>query len=122
MVAKDVTQTFNEFIANVQITQGNVAGTTTLPLPPTHQLLDSKENPEDIIKRSMSINPDDIAELEGDAPKITHKDKVHQLESCLITWTKQIKGVLKKEVRGDPTEGVKRHTNGAKAPTPPTNY
>ena len=98
MVAKDVTETFNEFVANVQITQGNIQGTTCLPLPPTHSLLDSNENPEELMRRSMSINPDDNEDLEAtDAPKITHKDRVHQLESCLITWTKQIKSVLNRE-------------------------
>ena len=106
MVAKDVTETFSEFVANVQITQGNILGTTTLPLPPQHALLDSKENPEEILRRSMSINPDDNEGLEGEAPKISHKDRVHQLESCLITWTKQIKSVLKREpeqLLSDPT-------------------
>ncbi|GMH57655.1 hypothetical protein TL16_g02438 [Triparma laevis f. inornata] len=97
MVAKDVTETFSEFVANVQITQGNILGTTTLPLPPQHALLDSKENPEEILRRSMSINPDDNSDLTGESPKISHKDRVHQLESCLITWTKQIKSVLKRE-------------------------
>ena len=97
MVAKDVTETFSEFVANVQITQGNILGTTTLPLPPQPPLLDSKENPEEIPRRSMSINPDDNSDLTGESPKISHKDRVHQLESCLITWTKQIKSVLKRE-------------------------
>ena len=87
MVAKDVTETFNEFVANVQITQGNIQGTTCLPLPPTHALLDSTEKPEELMRRSMSIDLDDNEPTEMDAPKITHKDRVPRTQRRLCCRT-----------------------------------
>ena len=53
--------------ANVQITVGQTQGITCLPLPP--------EVPE----------------------SGAGKDRIHVLEGCLITWTKQIKAVLRQD-------------------------
>ena len=95
MVAKEVTESFNGFVNNIQITKGNIKGSTRLPLPPMNALLNSREKPEDVIRsQAGSVSSSSSALVEG--AKITYKDRVHQLESCLITWTKQIRGVLKR--------------------------
>jgi len=58
----------NAFLASVYVTIGQVKGRTLLPLPPS-----------------------DVTSSE----RTSSKDKVHVLESAVITWTKQIKNVLK---------------------------
>ena len=69
LVTKDVMDNLHIFIAGLQITVGQTEGKTCLPLPP-----DSES--------SVGAN---------------QKDRVHILEGCLITWTKQIKNVLKQD-------------------------
>ncbi|KAL0038617.1 hypothetical protein WJX79_000048 [Trebouxia sp. C0005] len=70
VVSKEVTENLHKFIANVFVTIGQVKGQTLLPLPPS-----------------------DIAPQE---PVVLHdKDKIHILEGAVITWTRQIKDVLK---------------------------
>ncbi|DBB00313.1 TPA: Dynein beta chain, flagellar outer arm [Trebouxia sp. C0004] len=70
VVSKEVTENLHKFIANVFVTIGQVKGQTLLPLPPS-----------------------DVAPQE---PVVLHdKDKIHILEGAVITWTRQIKDVLK---------------------------
>ena len=59
------------FLANIQIEIGRTEGQTILPLPAD----------------------EDLAEK----PITTSKERIHVLEGCLITWTKQIKKVLKRD-------------------------
>ena len=66
--AKDLMQKVHEFLASVSITIGQTKGQTCLPLPPFDQ---------------------------GSTAPGANKDRVHALESSVITWTKQIKNVLK---------------------------
>eukprot|EP00605_Chrysophyceae_sp_TOSAG23-4_P001019 GSChrysophyteH1.ASY1.ANO1.1120.1 assembled CDS len=66
-IAKEVRDNFETFVANIQITQGHVRGVTCLPLP------------------------SDTEEKAGEFQQI------HALEGAIITWTKQIKNVLKKD-------------------------
>ncbi|KAJ1439145.1 dynein heavy chain and region D6 of dynein motor-domain-containing protein [Ochromonadaceae sp. CCMP2298] len=79
VVAKDVRDNFDSFVSNVQIMQGHVDGTTCLPLPNSGnavtEVLDKEEESED--------------------PDRYHQ--IHMLEGALITWTKQIKNVLKQD-------------------------
>lgn len=75
MVVRETRGTLDAFVANVQITQGNVRGKTFLPLPNSGLL----EDPEE------AFDPDDVGAT----------GHVHTLESALIVWTKQIKNVLK---------------------------
>lgn len=67
VVRSDVMETVHSFLSDIQITIGQTTGDTALPLP-----------------------TDDDSR-----PGTTSKDRAHVLEGCLITWTKQIKDVLK---------------------------
>ena len=68
MVHKDVTNNLQTFLANVQIIAGQSKGQTCLPLP---------------------------SQFEPESSAVT--DRVHVLEGCLITWTKQIKNLLRQD-------------------------
>jgi dynein heavy chain len=72
-IAKEVRDNFEAFIANVQITQGYVKGVTCLPLPSSHDTDGGHEDQRD------------------------HHSHIHALEGAIITWTKQIKNVLKQD-------------------------
>ncbi len=73
LVSKDLLDKLHFFLSNVQVTIGQIRGRTMLPLPPT-----------------------DITSSE----RTTSKDKAHILETAIITWTKQIKSVLKQDPEG----------------------
>eukprot|EP00976_Prorocentrum_cordatum_P108790 1194909-Prorocentrum_minimum.AAC.10 len=66
VISKEVTDNFHKFIANIYVTIGQTKGKTLLPLPPSD---------------------------EGDGSK--DKERIHVLESAVVTWTRQIKNVLK---------------------------
>jgi len=70
LVSKDLMDKFHNFLANIYVTIGQVDGRTMLPLPPK-----------------------DVSQKE----KTSSKDKAHILEGAIITWTKQIKNVLKQD-------------------------
>jgi len=70
LVSKDLMEKFNNYLAQVYVTIGLISGKTLLPLPP-HKLTISESTPD--------------------------KDKAHIFEGSIITWTKQIKNVLKLE-------------------------
>lgn len=67
LVTKDLMERFNSYVAQVYVMIGLNKGRTMLPLP----------------NRKL-INSDG-----------SEKDKAHIFESSIITWTKQIKNVLK---------------------------
>ena len=69
LVTKDLMDRFNAYVAQVYIMIGLNKGRTMLPLP-----------------NKKLINSDG-----------SEKDKAHIFEGCIITWTKQIKNVLKLE-------------------------
>ncbi|KAG9412939.1 hypothetical protein AC1031_015955 [Aphanomyces cochlioides] len=68
MVATSVSENIQTFMSSLQITLGQTKGETCLPLPP---------------------------ETKTSTEEVKLKDQVHVLEGCLITWTKQIKNILK---------------------------
>lgn len=68
LVSKDLMDKFNVFLAQIQVTNGQIKGKTNLPLPP-------KDITTDTVK--------------------SNKDKAHILEASINTWTRQIKNVLK---------------------------
>jgi len=70
LVAKDLMEKFNTYVAQVYVLMGQIKGKTMLPLP-SHKLTSSDTTPD--------------------------KDKAHVFEGSIITWTKQIKNVLKLE-------------------------
>lgn len=61
---------FNNYVAQVYVLMGLIKGRTMLPQP-SHKLTSSDSTPD--------------------------KDKAHVFEGSIITWTKQIKNVLKLE-------------------------
>lgn len=70
LVTKDLMEKFNNYVAQVYVIMGLMKGKTMLPLP-SNKLTSSDTTPD--------------------------KDKAHIFESSIITWTKQIKNVLKME-------------------------
>ena len=73
LVAKEVTEQLQRYSSDLQILTGQLKGETSLPLPPmTESMVDEKS--ELIVSRD--------------------KEKVHVMEGCLITWTKQIRAIL----------------------------
>merc|ERR1712096_93873 len=70
LVSKDLMEKFHGFLAHTYVTIGQVKGRTLLPLPPNDTITSDRTN---------------------------SKDKAHIFEGCIITWTKQIKMVLKQD-------------------------
>lgn len=71
---------FNNYVAQVYVIMGLIKGRTMLPLP-SHKLSQSDQTND--------------------------KDKAHVFEGSIITWTKQIKNVLKLE----PEQALKQANN-----------
>ena len=69
VIRKEILSSYHTFLANMTVTIGHTKGKTLLPLPPNDAMSD------------LHIARD--------------KDRVHVLESAVITWTHQIKTVLK---------------------------
>eukprot|EP00899_Mesostigma_viride_P009330 jgi/Mesvir1/18399/Mv14277-RA.1 len=79
VVTKEVLDNLHKFIANIYVTIGQTKGKTLLPLPPT----------------------------EGKEEKnLRDKDRIHVLESAVVTWTRQIKNVLKADPEAALKEGL----------------
>ena len=87
-IAKEVRDNFETFVANIQITQGHVRGVTCLPLP-------SSGGPKaEEMSMSVEASKGDQGNTEEKAEEF---QQIHALEGAIITWTKQIKNVLKKD-------------------------
>lgn len=69
VVAKDVMASFHKLVAAIYVTIGHTKGETLLPLPPL--------------------------ELPSADKASRDKERVYVLETAVVTWTKQIKNVLK---------------------------
>eukprot|EP00227_Mantoniella_beaufortii_P011774 CAMPEP_0197579874 /NCGR_PEP_ID=MMETSP1326-20131121/3768_1 /TAXON_ID=1155430 /ORGANISM="Genus nov. species nov., Strain RCC2288" /LENGTH=4505 /DNA_ID=CAMNT_0043143449 /DNA_START=243 /DNA_END=13760 /DNA_ORIENTATION=+ len=87
VITKEVVENLHKFIANVYVTIGQTKGKTLLPLPPTEG----------------SSGPGGSG---GGDKGIRDKDKIHVLESAIVTWTRQIKGVLKMDPEAALKEGL----------------
>lgn len=72
VITKEVQESLHRFVAQVYITIGNTQGITMLPLPPNHGAAIIDNTGRD-------------------------KDRIHVLESAVVMWTKQIKGILKQD-------------------------
>lgn len=71
LVSKDLIENkFHQFLSQIYVTIGEVHGRTMLPVPPQETTT---------------------------SDRITRKDKAQVLEGAVITWTKQIKSVLKQD-------------------------
>jgi dynein heavy chain, axonemal len=78
VASKEILDKMHGFLANVSITVGSTKGKTCLPLP-----------------------PEPASEASVDA-----KERIHLLEGAVITWTKQIKNVLKLDPEGLLKQGL----------------
>lgn len=87
-----LTQSLAYFRRAVFVTIGQMKGQTLLPLPP--------QNTVPTLQPEQSMH------------SLKDQDKIHILESAIVTWTKQIKNVLK----ADPDAPLKvstRHADGS---------
>ena len=80
VITKEVMENMHKFIASVYVTIGQTKGKTLLPMPPSE------------------------SSSSGGADGASTTDQIHVLESAIVTWTRQIKGVLKT----DPEQALNR--------------
>ncbi|RLN89500.1 hypothetical protein BBJ28_00002039 [Nothophytophthora sp. Chile5] len=98
MVTTSVINNVHSFFSNLQITVGQTKGATCLPLPWDQVVMESaakspRANASNSLTNSSSSRiPSTLSPGVG-----LGKDQVHGLEGCLITWTKQIKNILKQD-------------------------
>ena len=71
VITKEVVDNLHKFIASMYVTIGETKGKTLLPLPPADA---KREDPDQPVR---------------------DKDRIHTLESAVVTWSRQIKNVLK---------------------------
>jgi dynein heavy chain len=86
VISKEITENFHRFLANTYITIGRTIGKTLLPLPPEERgpgIPDPGQVPAGSLEKTTG-HPKD-------------KDGVHILENAVVTWTRQIKNVLRQE-------------------------
>lgn len=88
MVTNSIISNVHGFYSSLQITVGQTRGATCLPLP-WDQVLTENHN-----SSAPMLSPKSLSST-ASAPLV--KDQVHALEGCLITWTKQIKNILKQD-------------------------
>ncbi|TMW58214.1 hypothetical protein Poli38472_011802 [Pythium oligandrum] len=81
MVTTSVLNNVHGFFSSLQITAGQTRGATCLPLPWDQVLTENTHGKGN----------------NGATLTMLVKDQVHSLEGCLITWTKQIKNILKQD-------------------------
>ena len=107
VITKEVIDNLHKFIANVYVTIGQTKGKTLLPLPPggrdgSGSSSDGASDGE--LSRASSpgkenasgFNTDKTVDSKkSDKKSSSDADTIHVLESAVVTWTKQIKGVLK---------------------------
>ena len=79
VIGREVVDGMHKFIANVYVTIGQIKGKTLLPLPPAE---------------GAGGEGGDAGAVDTDRA-LRDKDRIHVLESAVVTWTRQIKNVLK---------------------------
>jgi dynein heavy chain len=75
VMTKDMQEVFHRFLSQIYLTVGQTQGKTLLPLPPRDPRWKDGQ----------------------DFRQVRDKERVHVLESCVVTWTQQIKNVLRHE-------------------------
>ncbi|TYZ60954.1 hypothetical protein PybrP1_011234 [[Pythium] brassicae (nom. inval.)] len=93
IVTTSVINNVHGFFSSLQITVGQTKGATYLPLP-WDQILMEHASGSALLSPSGTNSGGAGLPL---GPGAGVKDQVHGLESCLITWTKQIKNILKQD-------------------------
>ena len=105
VITKEVVENLHKFIANVYVTIGQTKGKTLLPLPPAEAGGMSSGSSDGGSVESASpgkendgVSGNAVADATSPGKKSEAKsdaDQIHALESAVVTWTRQIKGVLK---------------------------
>jgi dynein heavy chain len=95
MVTTSIINNVHGFFSSLQITLGQTKGATCLPLPWDQVVMESAARSGDGASSYLSSPPRGASEFS--AASGLGKDQVHSLEGCLITWTKQIKNILKQD-------------------------
>lgn len=75
VMSKDITEVFHRFMSQVYLTVGQTQGKTLLPLPPNEPKWEES----------------------AEQRNVKDKERMHVLESCVVTWTQQIKNVFRLE-------------------------
>lgn len=84
-VSKDISNKFENFLSNIQITEGHLNGITCLPLPSSG----------DTILDDLLSNANPLSKSSGSRSHSV--PRIHELENIIIIWTKQIKSILKQD-------------------------
>ncbi|RAW32452.1 Dynein beta chain, flagellar outer arm, partial [Phytophthora cactorum] len=95
IVTTSIINNVHGFFSSLQITLGQTKGATCLPLPWDQAVMESAAKSSlqgDAFNSFSSKGQSDFNAVSG-----LGKDQVHSLEGCLITWTKQIKNILKQD-------------------------
>ena len=100
VISREVTENMHKFVANLYVTIGLTKGKTLLPLPPKDVSLPGGRGERDGDSKESTSGS-------SAAAKTRDKDLIHNLESAVVTWTRQIKQVLKM----DPEQLLKDGSN-----------
>ncbi|GAB9467560.1 hypothetical protein Gpo141_00004900 [Globisporangium polare] len=95
IVTTSVINNVHGFFSSLQITVGQTKGATCLPLPWDQILTEHASGSALLSPKSQGSSGLSAGSTLG--PGSVVKDQVHGLEGCLITWTKQIKNILKQD-------------------------
>ncbi|RLN47693.1 hypothetical protein BBJ29_000554 [Phytophthora kernoviae] len=96
VVTASIINNMHGFFSSLQITLGQTKGATCLPLPWDQVVMESTAKS---FPRGDASNPFPFSSSKEASSTFSGlgKDQVHSLEGCLITWTKQIKNILKQD-------------------------
>eukprot|EP00898_Chlorokybus_atmophyticus_P007698 jgi/Chlat1/792/Chrsp104S01257 len=95
VIAKEVIDNLHKFVAGLYVTIGQTKGKTLLPLPPLSSAAGNVASSNGSANgANAEANGANAAEQQRMAA-MRDKDRVHVLESAVVTWTRQIKNVLK---------------------------
>ncbi|CAE8644926.1 unnamed protein product [Polarella glacialis] len=92
LISRDLIDKFHSYLASLHVTAGLMRGQTLLPLPPREAVLDSTPGGGGVVASKQGPGPGSSATATS-----TSKDRVHVLEGAVVTWTKQVRYVLKQE-------------------------
>jgi len=115
VIKQDISESMTSFITNIQITSGLIRGETYLPLPNAEYQVDEDETERKsepapsltLSKKNTSTASAPVLPTGSLDTEVLQKELIHTFESSIVTWTQQIKNVL----RMDPEEKFKEGMN-----------
>jgi len=96
----DIYSHIHKLSGEVQVSLGKIKGQTLLSLPPNPNPGGAEEPPSlaanmrQLLSRAGVLSP---ASPTPATPQVANKDVLHQLESCVIEWSWQIKSITEKQ-------------------------